>query len=230
MNPDQQYTNYKAPQDNQARKLLILGGAVLVMLMVLVFVFTHGGSSPSTSNTGGAAGGKQGSVVLQYKIDDTSGFTARFNGKVTKPAKGTTYNLNPADYTLKLSGDGYKDFTSKFSLKAGQTLLINVNVQPSNPASVDVTSAAQIDYLPAGIAGAATITSTKYFYDNTWVVLTVDTPEDSGLFLVANYKGDTQSWVSIVDPTVIFDATTASRLPAEIQQYLTDLNVVGTED
>jgi hypothetical protein len=230
MNPEQQYTSYKNPQDNQGRKLLILGGVVLVLLMGLVFLFTRGGNSPSTKSTGGAAGGKQGSVVLQYKLDDTSGVTAAFNGKVTKAAKGTTYNLDPASYTAKISKPGYKDFTSKFSLKAGQTVLINVNLQLANPASADVTNVTQIDYLPAGIAGAATITSTKYFYDNTWVVLTVDTPDDSGLFLIANYKGDTQTWVSMIDPTLVFDTNTASRLPTEIQQYLTSLNVVGTED
>jgi hypothetical protein len=230
MNPEQQYTNYQAPQSNQGRKLLILGGVVLALLMILIFVFTRGGSSPASPASGGAASGKQGSVVLQYKLGDTSGFTVSFNGKVTKPVKGTIYNLNPANYTMKVSADGYKDFTSKFSLKAGQTVLINVDVQPTDPTATDVTNLTQINYLPDGLAGAATITNTQYFYSNTWVVLTVDTPDDSGLFIVGNYQGNTKSWVSMVDPTRNFDTDTASRLPTEIQQYLTDLNVVGTQD
>ena len=214
MDPDSGYNS--TPSDNGAnngRKLLILGVVVLLLFAGMLIFFTRSsGSSPSSKSS--TADSKQGSVTLAYKLSDTSGISVYFNNKQTKPAKGTTFNLNAGNYTMDIKKSNYSTFSTKFSLAAGQALAINVNLQPSKQSTAQISDLSQIMFLPDGFAAKATILGApQYFYDNTWTAFQVSTPDDPQLWIVANYQPQNGGWALMADPTIVFQTDNAARLP-----------------
>jgi len=232
MDPDSGYNSQLQPAGtNTGRKLLLLAAGIMVLFVVLVFALTHSGGG-NTKNTGGAAGGKQGSVTLMYKLPNTSGVAVSFNNKKATPAKGTTYNLDPGNYTVEIKKNGYNTFSTKFPLAAGQTVAINVDLTPAKQSTTtQISSLSQIIFLPDGFAAKATITDPpQYFYDNTWAVIKTSTPDDSILWLAVNYQPQNGGWILMSDPTQAFDTTVAAQLPPDVQNYLEQFSAIGGED
>jgi hypothetical protein len=231
MDPDSGYNAQQpATGSNMGRKLLALGVAIALLFTGLIFAITHSGGS-SAKDTGGASSGKQGSVIMAYKLSDTSGISVYFNNKKATPTKGTTYNLDPDNYTLDVKKSGYETFSTKFSLAAGQTLAINVNLTASKESLAHIDGLSQIIFLPDGFAATATMTGDpQYFYNNTWAVIQAGTPDEPRLWLTVNYQAKNGGWILMADPAEAYDPTVAGQFPQDVQTYLNQFSAIVEGD
>jgi|GEM_PF-7040603 len=192
------------PNNTSRIPLLIIGGvaAVLVFgIVLLIQMMSRGG---------------QGAVAVWYSVQDTKNAAVRFNGTAAKLAADSTYHLPSGKYTLKISKPGYADFSTGFTLAAGQTKLINAQLHLEKPPIVDNTK--QLS-LYQGMAGA-TLTKVDYFYEHTWAVATISAPSYEGAVVVVEYDANTGAWATVLGPGVSFQQSDISQLPILIQNYL----------
>lgn len=200
--------------NNVSKKLLLI---ITVFILVLgVFVILHN-LNPDTSNSTPRA-----TVTLTYNVGSLQDTSVRFNNLSLKPTNNSnTYDVLPGAYTLTVSKPGYRQFSASFNAKAGQSFIINVQLQlESNP---QITAIGQI---PTPSVAGATITNTTYFYGKTWAALTVQKDNNSAL-VVVQYNPGSQTWSTMLGPGTSFSESDTQNLPAQVESYLAANNYIN---
>lgn len=217
---------YNDPNANFKKKLrlLLFIAAGALLLFVLSFVFSR------AKNNSGASG--QGTVVVAYSPTTVVGLTISFDGKQQllhlSPA---TYHLTAGNHALKITAIGYKPFSKTVPVAKGQTVQVNAQLQPVQSITAATAPSNATIVLPDDLQGLSiTVLDTRYFYNNSWAVLHVNTPDDDNVVLVLQLDASSGKWQTAAGPAIGFDPVVAGDLPALIQQYLNDNNYVVNGD
>lgn len=166
-----------------------------------------------------------GTVTVTTNLADNDGLVVTYND--TRAGNGETHTLAPGSYTVKVEKAGYTPFSTKFTLRANDELIVNAQLRPASIPTVnslqDIGIAEDFDI------GGATITNREYFYDQTWAVLTVSYQGERDA-VVVQYDVENHTWHTVAGPAIFFTADEIAAYPPLIQNYLTDNNFVGQED
>ncbi|HSX43005.1 MAG TPA: PEGA domain-containing protein [Candidatus Saccharimonadales bacterium] len=169
----------------------------------------------------------QGTVSITYNPSPISELSIAFDGTERDPATSpASYKLSTGNHKLVMSAPGYETFSVTVHVTAQQTVTVNAQLHLKNTAPV--TSSDQI-ILPDTIHGAQ-ILDTQYFYNKSWAIVRANTTEDTNLILILQFDTSSNKWITAIDPATIFEGSAIANLPALIQQYLNDHDLVINGD
>lgn len=211
------------PQDSaKSRKkpitILAIIVAVLVIVTIALTAFTSGGGSSS---------GPKGTLEVNYNMADTTGVTVKLNGKTQKTT--SKYSLTPGKYTLKVERAGYETFTTNVDIKENSDVLVSVRAELKEAPPLD-TSTDLAPLLPSDYITAKEVTSTEYFYDNTWAVVHFNSDVEDGDVALLRYYPEVGKWVMIGTPGTALDANEVGDAPAAVLSYLNENNLIFSGD
>lgn len=198
---------------NRTRSLAIIGLIFAVILIAIVGIVLQ---RKSTSSTG--------TVAINLNVPDQNYMKATLNGENFKiTGQNDTYQLRPKDYTLVIEKTGYKKFQATFTVVKDQTVTITAKLERNaTPAALNTTMVAA-DNTDISIGK---ILSSKYFYDNTWAVISVETDGGNSGIVVMNYNDASKRWYTILGPDTVFSTESMQAVPSDVSDYLNQNNYV----
>lgn len=187
-------------------KLLLLFGAVIV--------FTVGYSVVNYLSS------QRANVNIIFQLPDTNNIEATINGKsFIVSSLNATYTFHNGDKHLSITKNGYKPFSTDFTVEKGHDLVIVVSMQLKNPAS-DVKSSDQLEQsLSRNLPSGFTIKQVSYFYENTWAVALLSLDENSAI-LVAKRSLDNGLWQTVLGPGTSFGDSDVVNLPRDVNAFM----------
>jgi hypothetical protein len=167
-----------------------------------------------------------GTVSVTSNLVSTKGETVTFNGKTySTNGKSFSYKLHRGNYQVKITVPGYQAFSSQFSLKTDQNIIVNASINLGYTPSISNIS--QIDTGNQSLSNSQLV-GVDYFYSNLWAVVTLTADGENGV-LVAEYSPAAKEWGSIVGPGTLFTPDSVDILPTLIQSYLINQGYVNGE-
>jgi len=198
--------------------IIVVVGTLLVIISILS---THPKMVP-----------QYGYANILLQVPDTQDMRATINDKVL-PITGLheTYKLHSGNQDLEVIKQGFKPFSTNFTVVTGQTVVIDVamtsNAPQTTAAATKQVAASLAVFLPEGF----TVIQSAYFYSNTWVVATVSADGGDTAVLVAKYVGGSNSWQTVLGPGTLFYTSDMAGLPADVSAYIDQQHyVLGGDD
>lgn len=179
--------------------------AVLAIIAIIAAIFL---AKPGASGT-----------VKIVNANTVSDSTIRFNDKELKPLAGTAsdYSLAPGDYTLKVTASGYTPFSTHFTVHKGDTLTVNVTLKPKSDPTIK--SIGQIVFPPSTPSNMSVV-NTVYFYNKTWAIVTIKTPDGNEGVIVAQYSASNSVWNVVLGPGTLFLQSDVQSLPSDVAKNM----------
>lgn len=205
------------PQIKNRKRIIAAALAIVLLLFFYFLSSSRPGNSSSLAN--------QGTLTLNYGPSvDLSKASVEVNGK----AVAGKDKLSAGNYHLNVSEQGYQTFSQQFSIVAGQTTYITVNLKPSSQPSASNLSAIVINqtgsgpenmasFMPAG----TTVENVAYFDNNSWAIIKLDLKTGEGIvYFIAQYNPSTGLWSAVTSPGDELRDQNSSSLPVDVQNYI----------
>jgi hypothetical protein len=171
-----------------------------------------------------------GTLQMDFQVPDTSSLSLSINSKNYQPVSlADNYTLHRGTYTVRVTKTGYQPFSAGFSIKTGQTVIVNADLvaevtPPALSLSTTYTSGSVgpgAPTLASTLPSTTTIDALAYFYGQTWAVLTLDQHTGIGIIVcVAQYQTASHAWVVAVQPDDDFSSNSVASLPPLVSTYV----------
>jgi len=187
---------------------------ITVILMVLFVVLL------ATTILVKKSSGNIGSAEVVFQLPDVQHISAKINGRpLSIQGLDTHYVLAAGKKQLVVTKPGYAEFSTTFTLKKGQAVIINIFMKPDTQQAPATATKNLTDALTHSLAPGFLIQQSVYFYDNTWAVVQVSNGSNTAI-LVAQYNLSGKSWEIVLGPGTFFDSTSLKRVPADVASYM----------
>lgn len=191
------------------KRLLIIGVCIIVGLGIAALASTAFKKKTDT-----------GTVEIALQFNDTKNIQATLDGQGFKiTGLKDDYTLKAGDHTLAIKKTGYDDFSTSFTVTAGQAVYITVGPKLSEHNQQAVTQTAPS--VNTSYEGW-TITGTHFFSNNMWAVIDLEGEGQILGYAIVQFDAATSSWTTVIAPTSSFSTNTLAdnNAPDDLVAYL----------
>jgi hypothetical protein len=198
-------------QQRNNRPMIITVVIVVILAAILATIYTN-------------VNNRRGELDVILQLQDTNGLSLKIDGQEqTVTDTQPVYALKPGDHTISISKSGYKDFSADFTIKNKETITINATMTRTEAGTPEVSSKAIVN---VDIPGS-TITESHYFYQKTWAVIHLRSPDGNTAWVVYRYDDDSSAWIAEAGPGTVFEQESLDGLPQSVVDFLTENNLVN---
>lgn len=187
---------------------------VVVLVIVGVIIWRH----PSAKAT----------VHVSYNLSSLPAGDVHINSAVIKPSAQSqqtlTYRVAPGAYTVEVKVPGCKTLTARFDIAKNEEVLVNASLALNSDPTIH--NLGQV----IGLVGAnLNLSGVRYYYSQTWAVMTVRSPGGDKAAVVAAYSPPDAAWYVRLGPGTSFTTSDISGLPSMVQTALRSGGYVSGE-
>jgi hypothetical protein len=188
-------------------------GLVLVCIVLIFALFAI--TNKQTPQTG--------TLSIQLNLPNEQGLHATLNNKsITVTKSASTYTLQDGSYNLVMTDLNYHRFSTELTIHAGQTTIVNANLERSITANIAGWDQLQGSSIYPGV----TITQTNYFYQNTWAVLAIELYGSDNAIVVVHYNDTKGDWQFNAGPGTSFTLSSLKGVPSNVITFLENNNYI----
>jgi hypothetical protein len=163
---------------------------------------------------------QNGKIDIVMQLPDTNNLSATVNGEPFNiVGLNATYRFHKGDKHLVISKEGYRPFSTDFTVVPGQTLIITVSMKLKNPATASESISQLQQSLVKSLPDNFTVQDTNFFYDSTWVVATVSVDENPAIIVASRDAGGT-GWQIVLGPGTSFGDNDVAKLPHDVSSFM----------
>lgn len=168
---------------------------------------------------------RKGQVTIELQLPDLKSLSAKLDNKALAIRNAdTTISTTPGKHTLDVSKSGYHSFSTAFTVTAGQTTVVNVTMQLTNPPSSAQSAPQNIQASLEQALSGFDIQNVVYFYNNTWAFVTLSAGDGNNGIAVASYDSSTGKWTMALGPGTGFTSDDVKGLPSNVVTYMKQNN------